>query len=67
MMNETENPIKQNQTPRIYEETNGFEMRTGKFYDPNEKLNGIKFEIRILSKDPELIEILRSKIKEIIS
>jgi len=58
--------VKQNQTDRIYEEINGFELRTGKFYDPGEFLNGAKFEIRILNKDPDQIEVLLEQIKEIL-
>jgi hypothetical protein len=56
--------LKQNQTPRIYQDVNGFELRTGKFYDPNEFLNGAKFEIRILHKDPVVIEALREYLME---
>ena len=56
--------MSQNQTPRIYQDVNGFELRTGKFYDPNEFLNGAKFEIRILHKDPEVIETLREYLME---
>jgi len=58
--------LKQNQTDRIYDEINGFELRTGKFYDPGAYLNGIKFEIRILNRDPYQIEVLREIIKEIL-
>ena len=54
------------QPNRIYEDINEFEFRFGKFKDPNEFLNGTKFEIRILSKDQEEIESLYDKIKEII-
>ncbi len=58
--------FKQNQIPRTYEKINGFELRSGKFYDSNEHLNGIRFEIRILHEDLELIEALLIKIKELI-
>lgn len=59
--------MKQNQTTREYLEMNGFELRIGKFYDPNEKFNGEKMEIRILHKIDEEIDqfdSLISKIKE---
>lgn len=58
--------IKQNQTDRIYQDVNGFELRTGKFYNPNEFLDGSKHEIRILHADPELIESLREYITEVL-
>lgn len=60
--------LKQNQTPRIYEEINGFELRTGKFFNPNEGIAGTppKWEIRILHTDPELIEVLRLKLMEML-
>lgn len=58
--------IKQNQTDRIYQNVNGFELRTGKFYNPNEFLDGIKYEIRILHVDPELIDVLREYLTEIL-
>ena len=59
---------KQNQTERIYDDINGFELRFGKFYNPNEWIQGVseKFEIRILHKDPEIISILNQKIKEML-
>jgi len=57
---------KQNQIKREYEDVNGFELRTGKFYNPNEFLQGEKFEIRILHKDPEMIEVLHDKLIEIL-
>lgn len=58
--------MKQNQTERIYETINGFDLRTGRFNNPNEGIKGepIKFEIRILHEDPELIITLLEKIKE---
>lgn len=61
------NEIKQNQTERIYENLKGFELRLGKFYNPNEYLDGIKFEIRILNHNNQLIEVLYEKIKEWLS
>lgn len=51
---------------RVYEDVNGFELRTGKFYNPNEFLDGEKFEIRILNKDPEVIESLREVLVEML-
>ena len=57
----------QNTTPRRYEEINGFEIRTGKFVDPNWHLNGEKWEIRITSKDYELMQVLADKIREVVS
>jgi len=57
----------QNQMPRYYQDVNDFELRTGKFYNPNEFLQGEKFEIRILNKDPELIEALREWLTEVLS
>ena len=59
--------MKQNQTPREYFELNGFEVRIGKFYDPNVHMNGDKMEIRILHKIDDQIEqfdSLVSKLKE---
>lgn len=56
----------QNTTPRHYQEINGFEIRSGKFVDPNAYLNGEKWEIRILSKDFELMQVLQEKIIEIV-
>lgn len=44
------NNLKQNQTPRDYFDQGGFEIRIGKFYDPNSYHNGDKMEIRILRK-----------------
>ena len=60
--------VKQNQTERMYNDINGFELRFGKFYNSNEGIQGIseKFEIRILHKDPEIISILNQKIKEML-
>lgn len=58
--------IKQNQTPRNYETVNGFEIRTGKFVNPNEHIDGEKWEIRITSTDFELMEVLHEKIVEIL-
>lgn len=60
--------VKQNQTERFYDNVNGFELRTGKFYNPNEGIQGTpaKFEIRILHENPEIITILNEKIKELI-
>lgn len=52
---------------RFYFDVGDFEIRTGKFNDPNVHLNGEKWEIRILSKDFELMEVLADKIKEILS
>lgn len=49
---------------RKLENINGFELRFGKFYDPNEYLNGPKLEIRILNKDPEMMHALYTKIRE---
>lgn len=51
---------------RKYETVNGFEIRTGKFNDPNEKFNGTRFEIRILHPDHELMEALADKIKDML-
>jgi hypothetical protein len=48
--------LRQNQTPREYSELNGFELRVGKFHDPNEYFNGEKMELRILHKTDEDIE-----------
>jgi len=64
--------IKQNQTPREYLDIGGFELRIGKFYDPNENLNGPKMEIRILKPIKEdddfaLFEALEKKLKEWLS
>ena len=59
--------VKQNQTERRYFDINDFEFRVGKFYDPNEHFNGSKFEIRILHKDPELLESLLEQIKEVVN
>ena len=60
--------VKQNQTERIYDDINGFELRFGKYYNPNELIQSIseKFEIRILHKEPEIISILNQKIKEML-
>lgn len=52
---------------RQYFDIGDFEIRTGRFNDPNWNLNGEKWEIRILSKDFELMEVLADKIKEILS
>lgn len=57
----------QNTTPREYETVNGFEIRFGKFVNPNEHLDGLKFEIRILNPDLELMIALKDKIKEIVT
>lgn len=61
--------IKQNQTEREYVKLNGFNLRIGKFYDPNEFLNGTHMEIRITKSiendnDTELFEALVNKIKD---
>lgn len=56
--------IKQNQTPRVYETINHFEIRTGLAYNYNPKLTPEKLEIRILTEDFDLGEALISKIKE---
>ena len=56
--------VKQNQTPRIYEEINGFEIRSGKAYNYNPHLTPEKFEIRIMTEDFELGEVLLEKLKE---
>lgn len=60
--------VKQNQTERIYDDINGFELRFGKFCNPHEWIQGIqeKFEIRILHQDSEIISILNQKIKEML-
>ena len=49
-----------------YEEVNGFKIRYGKFYDPNDYINGINFEIRILHEDPEQQEALLEKIRKLL-
>ena len=50
---------------RVYDDINGFELRFGKFYDPNlVRRNEEKQEIRILSTDHELMEVLFDKIRE---
>ena len=61
--------IKPNTIQREYSEINGFELRIGKFADPNEKFNGTKMEIRILKRieteeDASLFDALKEKIKE---
>lgn len=56
--------IKQNQTPRVYETINGFDIRAGKAYNYDPNLNKEKFEIRIQTEDFDLGEALLSKIKE---
>lgn len=58
-----------NTTPREYLELNGFRLRVGKFYDPNEHFNGPQMEIRIIrpiknESDTELFEALTNKIKD---
>ena len=63
--------IKQNQTEREYVKLNGFNLRIGKFYDPNEFLNGTQMEIRITKSiendnDTELFEALVNKIKDLL-
>ncbi len=60
---------KSNQTPRQYLELSGFEIRIGKFVDPNEHFNGSKMEIRITKlindeNDTALFESLKNKIME---
>lgn len=52
---------------RRYFEIGDFEIRTGKFNDPNVHFNGEKWEIRITSKDFELMQILEEKIKEMLT
>ena len=52
---------------RQYFDIGEFEIRTGKFNDPNVHFNGEKWEIRIISKDMELMEVLADKIKEMLS
>lgn len=54
--------MKSGQPERDYKVINDFDLRFGKFYDPNEYLNGISFEIRVLHKDPELLHALYEKI-----
>lgn len=44
-----------------------FELRFGKFNDPNEWSNGEKQEIRILTKDIHLSEALLDKLLEMLS
>lgn len=56
----------QNTTPRRYETINGFEIRTGKFVDPNSYLNEEKWEIRITGPDFELMQVLEEKLMEIL-
>jgi len=58
--------LKQNQTDRIYQNVNDFEIRTGKFHNPNEFLQGAQFEIRILHNDPEIIDVLREIITDLL-
>jgi hypothetical protein len=61
----TETPI---ESPyREYHTINEFEIRLGRFYDPNEHSNGTRYEIRILHHDYELIEALRDKIKDVLA
>ncbi len=55
---------KKMETDRIYETIGDFDLRFGKFYDPNVKFNGEKIEIRILCADNEMQEALFDKIKE---
>jgi hypothetical protein len=67
--------IKQNQTPRLYFEINGFEFRVGEFYDPNRHFNGPKMELRVLKQiDDDLLDggiesfnALVEKVKEWVS
>ena len=52
---------------RQYFDIGEFEIRTGKFNDPNAHINGEKWEIRITSPDFELMQVLGDKIKEMLS
>lgn len=60
------NIVKKTEQARFYVKLNNFEIRIGKFYDPGEHLNGIRYEIRILHCDQEQIEALFEKLKEIL-
>ena len=62
-----ENKVKQNQTPRTYENIGGFEIRIGMAYNYNKALTPDKLEIRLLTEDFELGEAMISKLKEWLS
>lgn len=47
-----------------YYESDGFEIRMGKFNDPNSYHNGDKWEIRILHRNAQVIEALLEKLKD---
>ena len=50
---------------RVYDEISGFELRFGKFYDPNlVRRNEEKQEIRILCSDHQQMEVLYDMIKQ---
>jgi hypothetical protein len=49
-----------------YESIENFELRSGLFNDPNRKYNGSKFELRILHEDPDMMEMLKEKIIEML-
>jgi hypothetical protein len=61
----TEKRVK-SEPDRRYFEIGDFEIRTGRFNDPNAYFNGEKWEIRILSKDFELMQVLEEKLKEML-
>jgi len=47
-----------------YYQVDGFEIRMGKFHDPNAHFNGDKWEIRIHHRNAQVIEALLEKLKD---
>lgn len=56
----------QNTTPRIYETIGNTDLRFGKFYNPNEGIQGTpeKFELRITNPDPEFMTTVFEMMKD---